>query len=154
MLDSPVEFVRTEVRHLAVVRFHAKLTDFPQLMGPAFGTVAQYLVQAGIPIAGPAVAHYVMHGDDFDVSAGFEVAAPIPGDETVVPFELPATEVATLTHHGGYDSLPEAYDSLHAGAVAQGRMLQETTMWEEYWSPPETPAEEVRTVICWPALEM
>lgn len=152
-MDSPVQFVLTSVRHLAVVRFHAKVEDFPNLMGPAFATVAAYLVGAEIPITGPAVAHYVMHGDDFDVSAGFEVAAPVPGDGNVVPFELPATEVATLTHMGGYDTLADAYETLHAGAVQLGRVLQDTTMWEEYWSPPETPAEETKTVICWPALE-
>lgn len=152
-MDSPVEFVRTAVRHLAVVQFHAKLEEFPQMMGPAFAKVAEYLVRAEVPIAGPAVAHYVMHGEDFDVSAGFEVASPVPGDGMVVPFELPATEVAMLTHMGGYDTLADAYEALHMGAVERGRVLQESTMWEEYWSPPETPPEETKTIICWPAAE-
>jgi hypothetical protein len=25
-------------------------------------------------------------------------------------------------------------------------------MWEEYWSPPGTPPEQTRTVVCWPVV--
>jgi effector-binding domain-containing protein len=85
----------------------------------------------------------------FDVAAGFYVESPIDGDGHVVPVELPAGDVARTTHIGPYADLPKAYEAVAARAKQDGRELA-TEMWEEYYSPPETPPAETRTDVYWP----
>ena len=69
------------------------------------------------------------------------------------PFQLPECEVATTVHLGPYDQLGQAYDALKEGAAAQGRKVEEAgIMWEEYWTGPEAPPEETRTVVFWPVV--
>jgi len=61
-----------------------------------------------------------------------------------------AGEVATTTHLGSYEKVSEAYDAIAAAVALQGLALDETTMWEEYWSPPGTPDEQTKTVVYCP----
>jgi len=140
-------------RDLAVVRTRTNLSDIAAVMGPSFEAVAGYLGPRGLLGQGPAIARYFemdMGTGSVTVASGFLVARPVDGDGKVVPDELPAGEVATTTHMGAYDTLPEAYQAIAAAVAAQGRELDETTMWEEYWSPPGTPNEETRTEIFCP----
>jgi effector-binding domain-containing protein len=119
-------------------------------MGDAFGRVAAFLAQAGIPPVGPAMAFYDVRPDGMTVSAGFVVPDAIEGDETVVPLQLPRREVVTAEHVGPYEQLPETYDALRAAAEDRGRKLDESSMWEEYTTGPETPPEQTRTIVSWP----
>jgi effector-binding domain-containing protein len=140
-------------RHLAVTRFDARpaVDDMGQKSAAAFGTVAGYLARIGVPVAGPAVSVYEMEGDLFHVAAGFVVEGPFEPGEGVEPLQMPEREVMTTTHVGPYDELGKAYDALKQAARAQGREVEETgLMWEEYWSGPEAPPEETRTVVFWP----
>lgn len=144
-----IELKKQPRRDLAVVKFRATVADMGQRIGAAFGAVHAYLLQAGIQVQGPAVAFYTPGVHEFDVAAGFIVPSPIPGDGTVVPGELPACEAAVTTHVGGYDSLPAAYAAIQTWIRASGREPAES-MWEEYWSGPSTPPENIRTDIFWP----
>ena len=71
-------------------------------------------------------------------------------DGTVRPDETPAAEVATTTHMGPYAKISEAYDAIAKAMAMRGRDLDETTMWEEYWSPPGTPDDQTKTVVYCP----
>ena len=85
------------------------------------------------------------------MASGFVVPGPFEGEGEVVHLQLPETDVATTTHLGPYDSLGEAYDALRRQARTLGREVDEDgPMWEEYWTGPETPPEQTRTVVCWP----
>lgn len=140
-------------RHLAVTRFDARpeVDDMGQKSGAAFGTVAGYLARIGVAVSGPAVSVYEMEGDLFHVAAGFLVEGSFEPGEGVEPLQLPVCEVATTVHMGPYDRLGQAYEALQKGAIAQGREVEESgIMWEEYWSGPEAPPEETRTVVLWP----
>lgn len=150
-MDYKVRIVHEPARNLAVMTFHSTVAQLPEQMGRAFREVTDYLHRHGAPPAGPAVAYYEMVEDGFLVAAGFTVPRELPAEGDVVPLQLPDVEVATTTHLGAYDRLSEAYDALKQGAAAQGREVEETGgMWEEYWSGPETPAEEARTEVFWP----
>jgi effector-binding domain-containing protein len=98
------------------------------------------------------ISYYEPAGEsEFDVSAGFPVDSPIDGDGQVTGLEIPAGEVAFTTHMGAYAELSQAYEAVMAWMNANGReSSEECVMWEEYWSPPETPPEETRTDIYWP----
>jgi effector-binding domain-containing protein len=146
-----IDIVSVPARHLAVEKFTVSRTaEIGPRMGPAFGAVMRYAGEHGIPVEGPAVGHYTKTGDGFDVAAGFVVREPFVGDGTVVGMELPAADVVTTTHIGSYEGLTRAYEALVDWADHEGRSLDERVAWEEYWSGPEVPESEHRTVVCWP----
>jgi len=146
-----VTYAHEPGRQLAVVSYEARPEDIGRKAGEAFGTVAAYLARIGVAVTGPAVSCYTMGPEVFQVASGFVVDGAFEPGEGVEPYRLPEGEVATTTHLGAYDQLGKAYDALRDGVVAQGRRLVEKgLMWEEYWSGPEAPPEETRTVIFWP----
>lgn len=150
---TDVRIEREAGRELAVTRFEADLETMTEQMGTAFGTVAAHLGRLGTPPTGPAVAYYDVRPDGMTVSAGFVVAAHVPGDGTVEPMRLPACEVARTEHVGPYSDLPQAYAALRSGALAHGRRLDESRMWEEYLDGPDTPPDRIRTLVSWPLVE-
>ena len=148
-----VTFTRESGRRVAVVCYRARPEEIGPKAGEAFGRVSYHLARAGVPVVGPAVSCYTMGPQEFEVASGFVVGEGAePGDGVEVD-QLPSCEVATTTHVGPYEELPKAYDAIHAAVAAHGRRLAEDgIMWEEYWSPPGTPPEQTRTVVCWPVV--
>ncbi len=149
-MEYEVEIQQEQGRYFAVTRFEARPDEIAEKVGVAFGTVADYLGRHGMETVGPAVSYYDIRPDGFGIAAGFVVAGPFDGDGTVVPLQLPAGEVAVTTHLGAYEELPHAYAAIQSQMKERGRELDESAMWEEYWSPPETPVEETKTVVYWP----
>ncbi|RXZ39659.1 GyrI-like domain-containing protein [Agromyces binzhouensis] len=152
-MGHDVRIAQVPRRDLAVVRARTTFAEIPAFMPTAFERVAAVLGSRGLLGDGPAVGYYT--GMDpatgsVTVSAGFVVDSPITAEGDVVPDELPAVEVATTTHLGPYDRVSEAYDAIAAAMALHGRELDESTMWEEYWSPPGTPDDEIRTVVSCP----
>ena len=150
-MSYTIDIVSAPTRHLAVKKFSvASTAEMASHMGQAFGAVAQYATERGIALEGPAIGHYTRTGDGFDVAAGFVVSQPIVSEGDIVGMDLPAVEVATTTHIGPYEGLTTAYQALADWAGRNGRLLDERVAWEEYWSGPEVPEPEHRTVVCWP----
>ncbi|MEI5584822.1 MULTISPECIES: GyrI-like domain-containing protein [unclassified Agromyces] len=152
-MTHDVSITAVPERHVAVVRTSTTFADIPAFMPTAFERVAAHLGPLGLLGDGPAAAKYAdmdPAGGRVTVSAGFVVPEPIAGDGTIVPDVLPAGEVATTTHVGPYATVSEAYDAIAAAAALHGRELDESTMWEEYWSPPGTPDDQTRTVVSCP----
>lgn len=150
-MDYQVHFVTEPGRLVAVSWFEARPEQIASKIPAVFGTVVEYLARIGVTPVGPAVSYYVPKPDRFEVAAGFGVADAFEGDSTVVPLRLPSVEAATTTHVGPYEELGKAYDALTSAVLAHGRELDESApLWEEYWSPPDTPPEKTRTVVHWP----
>ena len=153
-MSHTVEITTVPTRTVAVTRFHVDATELDQIgprMGAAFGTVAERLGRAGVAPAGPGIACYTRADDGFDVLAGFTVPAAFEPAAGLDRIDLGGCEVARTTHLGSYDTLPEAYDDLREQARAHGsRLVDDEPMWEEYWSPPETPPDQIRTDVFWP----
>ncbi|WP_448006103.1 GyrI-like domain-containing protein [Agromyces bauzanensis] len=148
-----VRIIRQPRQDLAVVRSRTTFSEIPTFMGSAFERVAAHLGPKGLLGPGPAIARYTemdMTTGEVVVAAGFVVSQPVSGDGSVVPDETPASEVATTTHLGTYERVSEAYDAIAKAMAVQGRELDETTMWEEYWSPPGTPDDQTKTVVYCP----
>lgn len=150
-MDYQVRIVHRPEQHVAVVRFHTTLAELGKQMAAGFADVMQSLSNSDTQPTGPALAYYEKEADGFAVAVGFPVPRELPADGPVATMRLPGTEVATTTHVGRYQDLPNAYAALAQQAAAQGRELDDTTgMWEEYWSPPGTPEDQARTEVFWP----
>lgn len=148
-----VRITQQPPQDLAVVRRRTTFSEIPTFMRSAFETAATYLGTHDLLGPGPAIGRYTemdLTSGEVVVAAGFVVAQPVEGDGTVVPDETPACEVATTTHLGSYAKISEAYDAIAKAMAVQGRELDETTMWEEYWSPPGTPDDQTKTVVYCP----
>ncbi|HZB51716.1 MAG TPA: GyrI-like domain-containing protein, partial [Mycobacteriales bacterium] len=88
---------------------------------------------------GPPFTAYRAVGDrEFDVEAGFPVAARIVPDGSVRPGELPGGQTVETIHIGPYETLPETYgrilDWLRVRGLQPGRR-----MWESYLTDPDDP---------------
>jgi effector-binding domain-containing protein len=150
-MDYEVRVRTVPARSMAAMKFRSTVAELPSRMKTVFGAVMGYMSKAGICPSGPAVTLYDQVTDDvFDVTAGFYVPSAIPGDQNVVAGVVPAGEVATTTHLGPYDGLPQAYQALQDWMRAHGRKPAGTAMWEEYLTGPETPPNQTRTDIFWP----
>lgn len=152
-MSDDVRIIQSPRRDIAVVRTPTTFAEIPSIMRSSFEAVAAYLGPRGLIGDGPAVGSYTdmdLTTGTVTISAGFVVPRPVEGDGHVVPGELPEGEVATATHLGPYATVSEAYDAIAASVALQGRELDETTMWEEYWSPPGTPDAETKTVVFCP----
>lgn len=148
-----VQIARSPERNVAVVRTRTTFAEIPTVMASSFARAAEFLGRRGMLGGGPAIGWYTEMdpvGGGVTVAAGFVVAAPIEGDGTIEPDVLPEAEVATATHLGPYSDVSAAYDAIAAAVAERGRRLDETTMWEEYWSPPGTPDEQTKTVVYCP----
>ena len=148
-----ITFTHESGRRVAVVCYQARPQEIATKAGEAFRAVAEHLARAGVPVTGPAVSCYTTGPQVFDVASGFVVGEGAEPGEGVEVDQLPTCEVATTTHVGPYEELGTAYEELREGVAAKGRRLVEDgIMWEEYWSPPGTPPEQARTVVCWPVV--
>jgi effector-binding domain-containing protein len=147
-----IQISRESGRHVAVSSFEAPPDQVGEHQAAAFGAVAAYLARAGVDITGPAVSRYEPAGDNgFRVSSGFVVAGDFPAGDGVEHLRLPECEVGTTVHVGPYERLGDAYEALRRGVQNAGREIDEPgPMWEEYLTGPETPPDQMRTVVTWP----
>lgn len=99
--------------------------------------IAAVLADQDTARVGPLFARYTGRGDSVEAEAGFPVAAPIAGQDAVVPSGLPGGAVAVATHHGRRDLLDTAYGRLDDWL---GRASFEAAgpCWERYPAGPHT----------------
>lgn len=106
-----------------------------------FSALVPALAEHDVEIAGPAFAlHHRMPGATMTFEVGFPVATPIDGELeaggiTFYPSSMPATQVATVSHLGGYDGLGRAWSDLMQRVAADGRQPA-LPFWEVYVSEP------------------
>ena len=132
------------------VRTRAAVQDLPQLFGKAYGAIMQYLGELGEQPAGmPFAAYYNMDMQNLDIEIGFPVARKLAGKGEVQPSEFPGGKLATVWHIGQYDKCALAYDALMHWIKDHGYEATGVA-YEVYFSPPETPPQEIRTQIIFP----
>lgn len=138
-------------RPAAVVTATLPVASIGPFVGEAFGLVMQALGAAHSFPAGEPFASYRMHGDTFDVSAGFPVAAPVAASGRIVPFTLPGGTVATTMHIGPYDGVAAAYDAIMVW-LGQEHLVPAGDPWEVYLDGPEVAMPRTRVCVpCRPA---
>ncbi len=133
-------------------RLPVQLPEIGSVLGSAFGEVYGYLGMRGVPTEGPPFVIYhsmPVPGEPLDM----EICAPVgrrvdpPAGWSVQ--ELPAGSFVTLMHVGPYDTVGVAYDTITAWIAAHDLVVAGPPR-EVYLSPPETPPDQVRTIVEFP----
>ena len=98
-----------------------QMSKLEELFDAGFSALA-----TAVKPAGPAYALFTRQpSDTVDIEIGFPTStaliAPIPAQKvTLEPGEIPAGKVASLSHFGAFDALPQAYDELLTQVARQG----------------------------------
>ena len=104
---------QVEGRPFVAIRTSTTMDKIGEVMGPLFGEVYAHIQQSGQQPAGmPFAMYHAMDNDTVELECGMPVASPTEGAGRVRPGELPAGTVATVTHMGPYDALPQTWSSL------------------------------------------
>ncbi len=133
------------------IRTRAAVQDLPQVLGKAFGAIAQYLGELGGQSAGPPFAAYHnMDMQDLDIEIGFPVPGKLPGRDDIKVSEIPGGRAATCLYVGPYSDIGPAYNALSQWMKENGH--EPTGVAYEMYldDPDQTPPEELKTQILFP----
>jgi effector-binding domain-containing protein len=155
-MGSEVRIGRRAAALVVSRRLPVRLPEIGSVLGRAFGDVYGHLGAGGIESDGPPFVIY--HGtpvadDPFDVEICAPVARAIDPPACWQMQELPAGTFVTLVHVGPYDTVEAAYDTLTAWIGAHDLAIAGPPR-EVYLSEPETPPEQVRTIVEFPVVEV
>ncbi|MGN0102405.1 MAG: GyrI-like domain-containing protein [Dietzia sp.] len=145
-----IRLLRVPAVPTAVVRVTGvPMSELAQVFDSAFGTVLPRGFEAGLAPAGPPIALYTaaIEGPDsvVDLEIGFPLRAPLVeqvGAEPIevdgrriVASELPAGEIAVISHVGSYDGLGHAWGEFMGRIAGTGR-APGVPFWEAYVTEP------------------
>jgi effector-binding domain-containing protein len=133
------------------VRATTPVQGLPQVLGQAYGAIAQCLGQMGEQSAGPPfVLYHNMDMQALDIEAGFVVTRKLSGQGQVQAGEIPAGQFASVLYTGPYDQCGPAYEALTQFIQASGRKATGVS-YEFYLNDPQqTPPHELQTLIMFP----
>ncbi|MFC1955002.1 GyrI-like domain-containing protein [Chloroflexota bacterium] len=130
------------------IRTRTPVQDIPQVLGKAYGAIAQYLGELGEQPAGPPfTAYYNMDMQNLDIEIGFPVSQRFADKDDIQASEIPCGKVATCLYTGPYNEMEPAYNALSQWIKDNG---YETTgvAYEMYLNDPaQTPPHELQTRI-------
>ena len=133
------------------IRTRVSVQDLPQVLGKAYGAIAQYLGELGEQPAGPPfVAYYNMDMQALDVEIGFPVSRQLSGKGDIQACEIPGGKVATCLYTGPYSDIEPAYNALSQWVKENGYEATGVA-YEMYLNDPgQTPPQELQTQIVFP----
>ena len=144
---------QVEGRPFLGVRTSTTMDKIGEVMGPLFGEVYAFIQQSGQqPDGMPFALYHSMDDNTVELECGMPVASPTLREQAVSrPGELPAGTVATVTHVGPYDALPQTWSSLLEWMGSQG-LQPAGAPWEVYVTDPgaEPDQSKWRTDIFFP----
>lgn len=129
-------------QHVAVLRKHTTMATIGQDVSTGFATVGEAVGRAGVPMAGPpslVMFDVIDEESEGDIEIAFPVAMPFPGAGEVVGQELPAMTVASTMHHGPYDEVGPAYQTLIGWIQEHGHEIAGPPREVYLSDPAETP---------------
>ncbi len=150
-MSTTCEIKEQPAQPALTLRATTPVTGLPQLLGQAYGAVAQYLGEMGEQPAGPPfVAYYNMDMQNLDVEVGFACAKKLPGKGQIQASEIPGGKSASVVHTGPYDQCGPAYEALNQFIQASGHPA--TGVAYEFYlnDPQQTPPEQLQTLIMFP----
>ena len=151
-MDREFGTKQVEGQPILGIRTSTTMENIGEVMGPLFGEVFALIQQGGQQPAGmPFARYYSMDDHTVDLECGMPVASPIEGAGRVTAGELPAATVATVTHVGPYDALPQTWSALTEWMGSQG-LQPAGAPWEVYVTDPgaEPDSSKWRTEIFFP----
>ena len=90
-----------------------------------------------------------MDMQDLDVEAGFTVAKRLPGKGEIQASQIPAGTFAVCHFTGHYSAMAPGYEALTQFAQDNG-YKPSGIVYEWYFSPPDTPPQDIKTDIVFP----
>ena len=130
------------------IRTRTSVQDIPQVLGKAYGAIAQYLGELGEQPAGPPfAAYYNMDMQNLDIEIGFPVSRQFSGKDDIRASKISSGKVAICLYTGPYSEIEPAYSALSRWIEDNG---YEATgvVYEMYLNDPaQTPPQELRTQI-------
>ena len=138
-------------QHTLSIRTRASVQELPQVLGQAFGAIAQYLCDLDEQPAGPPfTAYYNMDMQDLDIEIGFPLSKKLGGKDIIQAGEIPAWKIATCVHIGPYSDMPPAYTALSEWIKENGYRVIGVA-YEIYLNDPgQTQPQELMTQIVFP----
>ncbi|TCW24415.1 GyrI-like domain-containing protein [Dietzia cinnamea] len=145
-----VRLLRAPAVPTAVVRVAGvPMSELTGVFDSVFGTVLPRAFEAGLAPAGPPIALYTaaVEGPDsvVDLEIGFPLRAPLAEQvgtdpievdgRRIVASELPAGEIAVISHVGSYDDLGRAWGDFMGEIAGMGR-ASGLPFWESYVTEP------------------
>ena len=146
------ETKQVEAQPILGIRATSTVEKLPEVLGSLFGEVYEYIQQNGQqPTGMPFSRYHSMDGGTVDLECGMPVASAMEGTGRVQAGELPAGTVATVTHLGPYDNLPQSWSALTEWMGSQG-LQPAGAPWEVYATDPgaEPDQSKWRTDIFFP----
>ena len=130
------------------IRTRTPVQDILQVLGKAYGAIAQYLGELGEQPAGPPfAAYYNVDMQNLDIEIGFPVFRRLAGKDDIQASEIPSGKVATCLYTGPYSEIEPAYNALSQWVKDNGYETTGVT-YEMYLNDPaQTPPQELRTQI-------
>jgi effector-binding domain-containing protein len=134
-----------------VVRGRACAEHIGTWLADAYRKVGDHAARTGARFAGPPFASFRPLDSElleFEIEAGFPVAARASGAGDVASSAQPGGTAATTLHIGPYESLARAHEAVDCW-VAEHGIARDTPCWEVYYSDPisEPDANRWRTEI-------
>ncbi|MCJ7532873.1 MAG: GyrI-like domain-containing protein [Anaerolineales bacterium] len=132
------------------VRSTCAVQNLPMFFGKTYGDIVQYLASLEEQPTGAAYCiYYNMDMQALDIQAGFPVAHTIPGKGDIQSGEIPSGRYASGLNIGPYDKMEPFYNALIQWVKAQGEEVTGVA-FEWYFSPPETPPQDVKIEVWFP----
>ena len=151
-MDIEISTIQIEAQAILGIRSSAKMQDLPDILGAHFGEIFGYVIQNGQQPAGmPLSRYHSMDGESVDLECGIPINAPLDGTDRIKPGSLPGGRVATVTHVGPYEGLPQTWSALFEWIGAEG-LKPADAPWEVYLTDPgaEPDSSKWRTQIFFP----
>lgn len=154
MSDFEVETLKPQP--FAYITLTAKMPEMPKVMGEGFDRLSAAFAEARAEMAGMPLCHYTDYDEQ---SATFEFGFPARPDQVdalraagLSIGETPSGRSMKAIHIGPYDTIVETYNKMTEAMKKQG-FEGTKDMWESYFSPPDTPPEQIKTEVIWPVSE-
>jgi effector-binding domain-containing protein len=147
-LISPV-IQDSPAKHVLYQHFVVSMDELPETIKQSFTAQYARMEQAGIIPAGPPFVIYRTMAQPWDIDVCAPIAPPLTQTPGFDVKELPATRVVSMLHVGPYDTIGRAYDAVD-GYIKNHSLIASGPPREIYLSPPDTPSEQIQTIVEWP----
>lgn len=151
MPDFPVVTLAPEP--FAYITTTTPMPEIANAMGQGFNRLSEAFGKAKATMAGMPMCHYIAYDEQ---KTTFQLGFPARPDEVdalkAAGLEIGETSSGSnmkAVHMGPYDTVVKTYNAMTEAMKAQG-LTGAQDMWEIYYSPPETPPEQIKTEIIWP----
>ena len=146
-----IELIEQKAQPVLSIRTRTAVEKLPDLIGPGYMKIMEYLQELGEEPAGvPYTAYYNHDMEDLDVEIGFPVGKKLPGKGEIKAGEIPAGKMVAAMYRGPYSEMNQPYDEMAEWIAERG--YEPTGVAYEYYfnSPAEVPERELLTRIVMP----